>query len=101
MSEVSLEAVTEAMFAMVKEYHGKRNLKALDLQKAMRESADVSMTIGVLEPVVGEVVLYSWLVLWGTNKDALGWLGIVSSWWTIFHEHIHGLPDLTGSTCHG
>ena len=29
--------VAEAMFQMVKEYHGKRNLKALDLQKAMME----------------------------------------------------------------
>jgi hypothetical protein len=31
----SVEQVTEAMFAMVKEYHGKRNLKAMDLTKAM------------------------------------------------------------------
>ena len=35
--EVTLESVTEAMFQMVKEYHGKRNLKALDLTKAMQE----------------------------------------------------------------
>ncbi len=34
---VSVEQVADAMFAMVKEYHGKRNLKALDLQKAMVE----------------------------------------------------------------
>jgi hypothetical protein len=33
----SVEEVAEAMFAMVKEYHGKRNLKAIDLQKAMIE----------------------------------------------------------------
>ena len=29
------EEVAEAMFAMVKDYHGKKNLKALDLTKAM------------------------------------------------------------------
>lgn len=34
---VSVEEVTEAMYEMVKEYHGKRNLKALDLTKAMIE----------------------------------------------------------------
>lgn len=34
---VSVEEVADAMFEMVKEYHGKRNLKALDLQKAMFE----------------------------------------------------------------
>lgn len=33
----SVEEVAESMFAMVKEYHGKRNLKAIDLQKAMIE----------------------------------------------------------------
>jgi hypothetical protein len=33
----SVEEVAEAMFEMVKEYHGKRNLKALDLTKAMIE----------------------------------------------------------------
>jgi hypothetical protein len=31
----TVEQITEAMFAMVKEYHGKRNLKAMDLTKAM------------------------------------------------------------------
>lgn len=34
---VSVEQVADSMFEMVKEYHGKRNLKALDLQKAMIE----------------------------------------------------------------
>jgi hypothetical protein len=33
----NVDAVADAMFAMVKEYHGKRNLKALDLTKAMIE----------------------------------------------------------------
>jgi hypothetical protein len=33
----SVEEVADAMFDMVKEYHGKRNLKALDLTKAMIE----------------------------------------------------------------
>jgi len=35
--EVTVQSVAEAMFSMVKEYHGKRNLKALDLTKAMQE----------------------------------------------------------------
>ena len=37
MSEVSVYTVAEAMYEMIKEYHGKRNLKALDLSKAMIE----------------------------------------------------------------
>lgn len=37
MSEVSVDTVAEAMYEMIKEYHGKRNLKALDLSKAMIE----------------------------------------------------------------
>ena len=37
MSDVTVEAVAEAMYEMVKDYHGKRNLKALDLIKAMTE----------------------------------------------------------------
>jgi len=37
MSDVTVEAVAESMYEMVKEYHGKRNLKALDLTKAMIE----------------------------------------------------------------
>ena len=31
------EEVAEAMFKMVQDYHGKKNLKALDLRKAMIE----------------------------------------------------------------
>ncbi|MBU0740768.1 hypothetical protein KKG45_12170 [bacterium] len=31
------DEVAEAMYGMVKEYHGKKNLKALDLTKAMIE----------------------------------------------------------------
>ena len=31
----SVDEVAKAMYEMVKEYHGKRNLKALDLTKAM------------------------------------------------------------------
>ena len=34
---VSVEQVAESMFEMVKEYHGKRNIKAIDLTKAMIE----------------------------------------------------------------
>ena len=33
----NVDQVAESMFEMVKEYHGKRNLKALDLTKAMIE----------------------------------------------------------------
>ena len=35
MDAVSVEAVADAMYAMVKDYHGKKNLKATDLTKAM------------------------------------------------------------------
>lgn len=31
----STEEIADAMYEMVKEYHGKKNLKALDLTKAM------------------------------------------------------------------
>ncbi len=32
---ISTDEIVEAMYAMVKEYHGKRNVKAMDLTKAM------------------------------------------------------------------
>jgi len=37
MSPVSVEQVSEAMFQLVKETHGKKSLKAMDLTKAMIE----------------------------------------------------------------
>jgi len=37
MSQASVGQVADAMYAMVKEYHGKKNLKAMDLTKAMIE----------------------------------------------------------------
>jgi hypothetical protein len=37
MSDVTVESVADAMFELVKEYHGKKNLKALDLIKAMTQ----------------------------------------------------------------
>ena len=37
MSDVTEEAVADAMYAMVKECHGKRQLKSIDLSKAMIE----------------------------------------------------------------
>jgi hypothetical protein len=37
MSPVSVEQVAEAMLALVKETHGKKSLKAMDLTKAMIE----------------------------------------------------------------
>ena len=33
----SVDEVAQAMYDMVKEYHGKKNLKALDLTKAMMQ----------------------------------------------------------------
>ena len=35
MGDVSVNDVAEAMLAMLNEYHGKKNLKAMDLIKAM------------------------------------------------------------------
>ncbi len=37
MSDVTVESVATAMYEMVKEYDGKRKLKAMDLTKAMIE----------------------------------------------------------------
>ena len=37
MENLTAEAVADAMYAMVKECHGKRQLKPLDLNKAMIE----------------------------------------------------------------
>lgn len=37
MNEISVQQVADAMYDLVKEYHGKKNLKAMDLIKAMRE----------------------------------------------------------------
>jgi len=37
MNEISVQQVADAMYDLVKEYHGKKNLKAIDLTKAMRE----------------------------------------------------------------
>jgi hypothetical protein len=37
MDNLTAEVVADAMYAMVKEYHGKRQLKPLDLTKAMQE----------------------------------------------------------------
>jgi len=37
MSDVTVESVANAMYEMVKEYDGKRKLKAMDLTKAMIE----------------------------------------------------------------
>jgi hypothetical protein len=37
MGEPSLDQLAEAMYEMVKDYHGKRNVKAMDLVKAMQQ----------------------------------------------------------------
>ena len=36
----SVEDVAEAMYNLVEEYHGKKNLKAMDLTKAMKQKFD-------------------------------------------------------------
>jgi len=40
MAAPSVEEVTEAMYEMVKDYHGKKNVKAMDLTKAMIQKFD-------------------------------------------------------------
>ncbi len=37
MSDVTVEQVADAMYELVKDYHGKKNLKPVDLVKMMRE----------------------------------------------------------------
>ena len=37
MSEITKETVAEAMYALVKEYSGKKKLKPMDLTKEMRD----------------------------------------------------------------
>ena len=37
MSDINEILVADAMYALIKDYHGKKNLKALDLIKAMGE----------------------------------------------------------------
>ena len=75
----STEELAEAMYAMVKEYHGKRNLKAMDLIKAMKEKfgdadkAECKKAIRVL--VDGGRCTYSYvggsyIVLHPDNPDA-------------------------------
>jgi len=75
----STEELAEAMYAMVKEYHGKRNLKAMDLIKAMKEKfgdadkAECKKAIRVL--IDGGRCTYSYvggsyIVLHPDNPDA-------------------------------
>ena len=75
----SVEELAEAMYALVKEYHGKRNLKAMDLIKAMKEKfgeadkAECKKAIRVL--VDGGRCTYSYvggsyIVLHPDNPDA-------------------------------
>ncbi len=57
MSEVSVDQIVEAMYEMVKEYHGKKNLKALDLNKAMiqkfgDDSVDKKMCKGAIRKLI-------------------------------------------------
>ena len=37
MSPVSIDQIAESMFELVKETHGKKNMKAMDLTKAMHD----------------------------------------------------------------
>jgi hypothetical protein len=66
MADVTVEAVREAMFAMVKEYHGKKNLKATDLTKAMiekfGEGCDKQMCKDAIRQLIdGESCTYSYV----------------------------------------
>ena len=75
----STEELADAMYEMVKEYHGKRNLKAMDLIKAMQQKfegaskPDCKQAIRVL--IDGGKCTYSYvggsyIVLHPDNPDA-------------------------------
>jgi hypothetical protein len=57
MPAMTVEAVSDAMFALVKDYHGKKNLKAMDLTKAMieqfgEESCDKQLCKGAIRQLI-------------------------------------------------
>jgi hypothetical protein len=56
MSDVNLQQIVDAMFAMVKEYHGKKNLKAMDLTKAMQEKFGETCDKGLCKQAIRELV---------------------------------------------
>ena len=51
----SVEDVAEAMYKMVEDYHGKKNLKAMDLTKAMKlkyEDVDKKLCKGAIRILI-------------------------------------------------
>jgi len=66
MAELSVEAVADAMYSLVRENHGKRNLKPIDLTKAMLErfgeSCDKALCKAALRLLVDDGrCIYSYL----------------------------------------
>ena len=62
------DSVADAMFEMVKDYHGKRKLKAMDLTKAMIEKFG-DATEGFLCPTQWAETLSYKDDFWGTAAD--------------------------------
>ena len=56
MNDVTEVEVAEAMYAMVKDYHGKKNLKALDLIKAMNEKFGDACTKKMCKAAIRELI---------------------------------------------
>ena len=56
MSDINEVQVAEAMYALVKDYHGKKNLKALDLIKAMSEKFGEACTKSMCKAAIRDLV---------------------------------------------
>ena len=56
MNELNEQQVADAMFALVKEYHGKKNLKAIDLNKAMIEKFGDACTKDMCKAAIRELM---------------------------------------------
>jgi hypothetical protein len=56
MNEINEQQIAEAMYAMVKEYHGKKNLKAMDLTKAMIEKFGEACTKDMCKAAIRELM---------------------------------------------
>jgi hypothetical protein len=56
MNDLNENQIADAMYAMIKEYHGKKNLKALDLQKAMIEKFGEACTKDLCKAAIRELM---------------------------------------------
>ncbi|MBI5527449.1 MAG: hypothetical protein HY897_14035 [Deltaproteobacteria bacterium] len=56
MNDINEQQVAEAMYAMVKEYHGKKNLKAMDLTKAMIEKFGEACTKDLCKAAIRQLM---------------------------------------------